>query len=280
MKKILWLRTGGTFNCRKTASGLAPAEETDITVSVSGVSYDTESPFTIDSTDINPRHWQILAKKIYEARESCDGFVITHGTDTLEYSAAALSFMLNIEKPVILTGAMLPPHAPDSDAKTNLTQAFIAARDMNKGVFVAFAGKIINGVSCIKIHSSDKTAFVDTGLTCEYKSDVNFTPCEKVFLLKITPNMNGDIADFILEKGYKGVVCEGFGLGGIPRGLLERLGELVKRGVRVVIVSQCLYGGADLSFYAVHKKAEALGLEAWALTGSAALVRLMFELAD
>jgi len=279
MKKILWLQTGGTFNCRRTESGLAPTEKSDVYINIDGVSYDTESLFTIDSTDITPAHWQILAKKVYEERGNYDGFVITHGTDTLEYSAAALHFMLaGFKKPVIFTGAMHPPHAPDSDARANLAQAFTAARDMNGGVFVAFAGKIIHGISCIKMHSKDKNAFVDTGLTCEYKCGVNSAFNENVFLLKITPNMSGDIADFILEKGYRGVVCEGFGLGGIPGGLLEKLGGLVKCGVRVVVVSQCLYGGADLSVYATHKKAEALGLEAWALTGSAAFVRLMLEL--
>jgi L-asparaginase/Glu-tRNA(Gln) amidotransferase subunit D len=92
--------------------------------------------------------------------------------------------------------------------------------------------------------------------------------------------MSGDIADFLLEKDYKGVVCEGFGLGGIPQGLLERLGELVSGGVRVIIVSQCLYDGADLNVYAAHKRAADLGIEAWYMTGAAALVKLMLELGE
>jgi L-asparaginase len=289
MKKILWLQTGGTFNCRKTEAGLAPGKKAEIAVSVSGVDYDTESPFAIDSTDITPSHWQLLAEKISEAK-SYGGFVITHGTDTLEYSAAALSLMLaGFDKPVILTGAMLPPHMPDSDAEANLAAAFEAARDTKKGVYVAFAGKLINAISCTKTHTKEKDAFTDTGLSvgCDapgaphcasVNASANASFCEKVFLLRATPNMNGDIASFLLEKGYKGVICEGFGLGGIPTGLLAGLGGLVKAGVRVVIVSQCLYGGADPGVYAAHRKALDLGLEAWSMTGTAAFVRLMLEL--
>ncbi|MDR2559355.1 MAG: asparaginase [Oscillospiraceae bacterium] len=281
MKRILWLQTGGTVNCRKTNSGLAPGTKAGIAVNVSGINCETEAIFTLDSSDITPHHWQMLAKRILEAGANYDGFVITHGTDTLEYSAAALSLMLgNIEKPVIFTGAILPPHEEDSDAAGNLTAAFEAARDLKSGVFIAFAGKIMNGISCVKLHSKDKNAFFDTDLSGRLAgSDACVAPlCEKVFVLKITPNSSSDIVDFILEKGYKGVICEGFGLGGIPCGLLERLGELVISGVRVVIVSQCLCGGADLSIYAAHRKVRDLGLEAWSMTAAAALARLMLEL--
>ncbi|MCL2698347.1 MAG: asparaginase [Oscillospiraceae bacterium] len=289
MKKILWLQTGGTINCRKTDAGLAPAAEAETAVSVSGVSYDSEAIFSLDSSNITPGHWQMLAEKVFNAGGVYDGFVITHGTDTLEYSAAALSLMLyDFMKPVIFTGAMLPPHESDSDARLNLTAAFEAARDLKSGVYVAFAGKLIHGISCAKVHTKEKDAFIDTGiygpvteLTAVKRriAGAGSVPlCEKVFVIKITPNMNGDIASFILEKGYRGVVCEGFGLGGIPYGLLERLGGLVKSGVRVVVVSQCLYGGADLNVYAAHRKAQEFGLEAWNMTGAAALVRLMIEL--
>jgi L-asparaginase len=285
MKRILWLQTGGTINCLKTDSGLTPAAKADINITVGGVTYDTEAVFTLDSADITPRHWQLLAGRITGADAGCGGFVITHGTDTLEYSAAALSLMLaDFGKPVVFTGAIIPPHETDSDALPNLTTAFEAARDMQNGVFVAFAGKIINGISCMKVHTKDKDAFTDAGLTYECRGahcasvHASYEICEKVFLLKITPDMNGGIADFLLEKGYRGVVCEGFGLGGIPSGLLARLGELVKRGVRVVTVSQCLYGGADLNVYAAHRKALSLGLEAWSMTPAAAFVRLMLEI--
>jgi L-asparaginase len=278
MKRILWLQTGGTINCRKTEAGLVPAEKSGINISVDGVAHDIEAPFTIDSTDITPAHWQLLAGRISEARQDYGGFVITHGTDTLEYSAAALALMLaNFDKPVILTGAMLPPHQPDSDAEANLTEAFEAARDLQSGgVYVAFAGKLINAVSCIKVHTKDKDAFADTGL--HEQAAPCGAPFGKVFLLKATPGMDGGIAAYLLEKGYKGVVCEGFGLGGIPSGLREKLGVLVKHGVRVVVVSACLYGGADLSVYAAHRKALDLGLEAWNMTPAAAFVRLMSEL--
>ena|GEM_PF-5747500 len=104
--------------------------------------------------------------------------------------------------------------------------------------------------------------------------------CEDVFYLKITPQIHPDIADFLLEKGYKGVICECYGLGGIPSALLEKLGALVTGGVRVIAVSQCLQGGANLQIYAAHKRAADLGIEAWNMTGAGALARLMLELGE
>ena len=258
-----------------------PAPIAEFSAAVEGVCCEVRSIFTLDSTDITLRHWQTLAGAVFEARESCDGFVISHGTDTLQYSAAALSLMLeNLGKPVIFTGAMKPFSAPDSDAADNLSAAFKAARDSQSGVWVAFGGKLINGLSCVKVHTSATDAFADAGKTPPQSGGaarLRDKLCEKVFYLKITPGTDPDIADFILEKGYRGVVCEVFGLGGIPKELLGRLGELVRSGVRVAAVSACLYGGADFSVYAAHRQAQEAGLEAWDMTESAALVRLMLE---
>ncbi|MCL2077327.1 MAG: asparaginase [Oscillospiraceae bacterium] len=306
MKKILWLQAGGTIACVKTHVGLSPVLNSDSPAIESilphGISYKSENVFSIDSADITPAHWKILAGTIFENREKYDGFVITHGTDALQYSAAALSFMLvNFDKPVIFTGSMKPFSIKDSDAPFNLASAFAVARDLSDcdcgGVFVVFAGKIIGGDSCVKISSRDTDAFTGVnGSAGSANSDGaklfatlpnsclppvlknNFY--EKVFYLKVTPNISGDIVDFLLEKEYKGAVCEAYGLGGIPHGFLERLGGLVKSGVRVVIVSQCLFGGVDLSVYAAHKKALELGIEAWNMTGAAALARLMLELGE
>ncbi|MDR2532646.1 MAG: asparaginase [Oscillospiraceae bacterium] len=286
MKKILWLQTGGTMDCKITADGLSPAPNVHITVETDGVSYVSERLFSLDSTALTPRHWQLMAKKVFEAAISgkYSGFVITHGTDTLQYSAAALSLMLeNIVQPVVFTGAMIPLGADNSDAPANLSMAFAAARDLPGGVYVAFAGKIIDGSSCIKLHTKDKDSFTDAGLPFRTVSAVPVLRdklCEKVLYLKITPVINNDISDFILEKGYRGMICEGYGLGGITDGFLEKLGALVKSGVRVVVVSQCVYGGTDLNVYAAHKRASDLGIEAWSMTGSAALVRLMIELGE
>ncbi|MCL1823717.1 MAG: asparaginase, partial [Oscillospiraceae bacterium] len=298
MKKILWIQTGGTIFCKQTPDGLLPGGNLllganrspeagiDVTPAVSGVSYDIINPFTLDSTDITPAHWQMLAREVFNNREKYDGFVITHGTDTMQFCAAALSLMLiHFDKPVIFTGSMKPPHLPDSDASANLTAAFEAVRDMKQGVFVAFGGKLIPGISCVKTHTTENDAFTDAGGGFSVVYD-NSPPvlrdklCEKVFYFKITPNVNKDIIDFILEKEYRGVVCEVFGLGGIPRSLLERLGALVKSGVRVIAVSQCLFGSVDFNVYAAHKKAAEIGIEAWDMTGSAALVRLMLELGN
>jgi L-asparaginase len=283
MKKILWLQTGGTISCRETSDGLSPsAGKPDAEGFVpDGILLDVRTVFALDSTDITPRHWQMLAQAVSSAREEYSGFVISHGTDTLQYSAAALSLMLaDLNKPVVFTGAMKPFSEPDSDAHGNLSAAFTAARDLESGVHAAFAGKLMNGLSCVKVHTGASDAFIDTGHRggTERYFSADSPLCEDVFYLKVTPNVKADIADFILEKSYRGVVCEVFGLGGIPKELLERLGELVWRGVRVAAVSACLYGGADFGVYAAHRRAREAGLEAWDMTGSAALVKLMLEL--
>jgi L-asparaginase len=283
MKKILWLKTGGTIASRETPGGLSPFDSAEL-MPDGGYNLDVEVVFSLDSTQITPAHWKLLSETVFERRFSADydGFVITHGTDTMQYTAAALSFMLeNFDRPVIFTGAMLPPHIEDSDALSNLKAALNAACGDSRGVYVAFAGKIINGSSCIKLHTTDRDAFIDAGphgvTPAQGVPVLRNKLCEEVFYLKITPNISNDIIDFILEKGFKGVVCEAYGLGGVPEGLLLRLGELVKGGVRVVLVSQCLYGGVDLGVYAAHRRALDMGLEAWNMTGTAALVKLMIE---
>ena len=301
MKKILWLRTGGTIECARTGDGLSPdsgfRKET-MNLLADGIMVDAESIFSLDSTEITLEHWQKLAGTVFGRHEypGYDGFVITHGTDTLQYSSAALSHMLeNFRKPVVFTGSQKPFSEKDSDAGFNLTCAFAAARDLPGGVYVVFAGKIISGASAIKINTREADAFTDAnGFIGEAKLDsarlfvspvpaeafpvLNDKICGKVFYLKITPNVDVGIADFILEKKYKGVVCEAYGLGGIPGGFLEKLGALVKNGVRVVVVSQCLYGNVDLSVYAAHSRARGLGIEAWKMTGASALAKLMIEL--
>ena len=284
MKKLLLIKTGGTIACIETVNGLSPDGGADFSLlsGLSGFSFDEINLFNLDSSDISPEHWKTLARTVFEKRFDYGGFVITHGTDTMQYSAAALSLMLeNFDKPVIFTGSQRPPCAKDSDAPANLFAAFKAAQELNRGIFITFGGKLINGLSAVKINSQT-CEFADAGFV--YENLCNNPPvlrdrlCEKVFYLKITPAVNCDIVDFILEKDYRGVICEAYGLGGIPQGLLESLGNLVKRNIRVIIISQCLYGSVDINIYTAHRKALDLGLEAWDMTGAAALVKLMLEL--
>ncbi|MCL2109405.1 MAG: asparaginase domain-containing protein, partial [Oscillospiraceae bacterium] len=220
MKKILWIQTGGTFDCRATPRGLSPHEVSVNTGSPANSCSDLHEIdelrlFAADSTDITPAHWKILARAVFEHAQNpaYRAFIITHGTDTMQYTAAALSLMLeNFDKPVILTGASKAPATKDSDAAANFSAAIGAIAGLQCGVYVVFGGKIIPGLCAIKLNSHT-CEFIDAALTSFPEKPNPHAPpilrdklCEDVFYLKITPQIHPDIADFLLEKGYKGVI--------------------------------------------------------------------------
>jgi L-asparaginase len=233
---------------------------------------------------------------------TCDGVVITHGTDTMGYTAAALSYMLlGQKKPVILTGSQLPLGAPLSDAEINLSCAIEAAQKDVAGTYVCFNRKLIHGVRAVKTRTMSFDAFdsVNKSLagmvdsegvhflrpartTEEYRlrPDVD----SRVFLLKLVPGTHPDVLDFVVQAGYRGLVIEAFGLGGlhyIRRNLVEKLRMLRSRGIRVMVVTQCMYERADLSIYEVGNqllKTDVInGLD---MTTEAAVTKLMWALAQ
>lgn len=283
MTKILLLATGGTIASRESAQGLAPAIDarqilSHIPEAQTLCHLEALSLMHTDSTDMNPAGMAQIAKSVREYYDSYDGFVITHGTDTLAYSAAALSYMLrNLEKPVILTGSQLPLEAPCTDARRNLLDAVCFACAEIAGVFVAFDGILISGVHATKLKSKSMDAFqsVNFPVIAEIKhGKITYCQgylllpktagkffaatklCQNILVLKIFPGIGCEIFDFIREH-YAGVIIESFGVGGIPGekpDLVSKIPQLIEAGVAVVISTQCLYEGIDLDVYAVGKK--------------------------
>ena len=246
--RIALLATGGTIACRQTPDGLSPAlHAEELAKSIScrdGVTLLPVDVFSMDSSNIQPEEWTQLAHAVDRAMQTCDGVVITHGTDTMGYTAAALSYMLlGQTKPVILTGSQLPLGAPLSDAEINLSCAIEAACQGVAGTYVCFNRKLILGTRAVKTHTLSFDAFdsVNRSLSGMVDSNgVHFlrpqkidTPYQlrpevdsRVFLLKLFPGTQPDVLDFIAQAGYRGLVIEAFGLGGlhyIRRNLVEKL---------------------------------------------------------
>lgn len=305
MKRIALLATGGTIACRQTPDGLTPAlhaEELLKSVTYEGVEIVCRDVFSMDSSNIQPEEWSLLAEAADQAMQDCDGVVITHGTDTMGYTAAALSYMLlGQRKPVILTGSQLPLGAPLSDAEINLSCAIEAASQGVAGTYVCFNRKLIHGTRAVKTRTMSFDAFdsVNRSLAGVVDSEgVHFLRpmrtaeayClrphvdNRVFLLKLVPGTQPDVLDFVAEAGYRGLVIEAFGVGGlhyIRRNLVEKLRQLRIKGIRVLVVTQCMYEKADLSIYEVGAqllKTDVIsGLD---MTTEAAVTKLMWALAQ
>ena len=245
MKKILMIGTGGTIASTHTEQGLRPGLGTeDILRYIPAVRdichVDAIQVCSLDSTNVTPEHWKLLARTVEENYERFDGFVICHGTDTLAYTAAALSYMIrNSEKPIVITGAQKPICMDVTDARTNLLDSFIyAADDGSRNVSIVFDGKVIAGTRAKKERAKSYDAFssinfpylavIQDGLLVRY---IREDPCagvpeffydlkDSVCVLKLVPGLRGDILPWLFEH-YDCVVIESFGVGGIPQTLLS-----------------------------------------------------------
>ena len=320
-KRITLLATGGTIACTPSANGLIPtlrAEDilrvisADLPCEVTG-----QDVFMMDSSNIQPEEWCALAEAAHDALRHCDGVVITHGTDTMAYTAAALSFMLaGIGKPVIVTGSQLPLGNPLTDARSNLLHAITAAMQGVGGVYVSFHDRLISGVRCVKTHTTSMDAFSSVNAPQAGRFDaegVHFDhpqpyegggyqgrcangrpalrPCDcravldsRVFLLKMIPGTSPDVLRFVREAGYRGLVIEAFGLGGlhyIRRNLVKALSDLKESGILVLVVSQCLNEKANLSVYEVGREmVQEHVFSGFDMTTEAAVCKLMWALAQ
>lgn len=304
--RIALLATGGTIACRNTPDGLTPAlPACELIQSVplrEGLEVTGLDVFRMDSSNIQPEEWVRLAQAVDEACREADGVVITHGTDTMGYTAAALSYMLcGLEKPVILTGSQLPMGAPLSDAEVNLSCALEAACQGVPGVYVCFHHKLILGTRAVKTRTTSFDAFESVNRAPAGHVDaegVHFDHPQpmkepyhlrarvepRVFLLKLVPGTQPDVLDFVLHAGYRGLVIEAFGLGGlhyIRRNLVEKLRMLRHAGVRVLVVTQCMYEKADLSIYEVGMQMlRSDVLSGMDMTTEAAVTKMMWALAQ
>ncbi|MGG3985872.1 asparaginase [Heyndrickxia faecalis] len=280
MKKILLLATGGTIASVEGDEGLKPGLSGEDLLKYfqrAALSADVTAKILMnrDSTNMQPEHWVQIAEAVAEHYEQYDGFLITHGTDTLGYTSAALSYMLQgLNKPVVLTGSQVPISFKKTDAKKNLFNALRFACEEIGGVFVVFDGRVIIGTRAVKMRTKSYDAFESINhpyVAYVTGDEVHYhwrpSPSEQpfhietslspdVFLLKLYPGTKPEIFDYLKEH-YRGVIIESFGNGGVPfegRNLLPKIKELTDAGIAVMISTQCLEEGHDLYLYEVGRK--------------------------
>ncbi len=307
MKKLMILSTGGTIACTQTADGLIPTLSADDILNFVPKArklgqLTTKTIFNLDSSNIQPEEWRDIAREIFACLPQYDGIVVLHGTDTMAYTASMLSFMLqNVNKPVVITGSQLPVGHPQTDAKLNLQHALITAASGMAGVLVVFDGKIILGCRVAKVRTTSQNAFesINRPLAGRIRSGRvrPAAPPERkpgqpalddaidpnVFLLKLIPGTRPEVFDDIARLGYRGVVIEGFGLGGLHclrRNLLEGIQKLLDANVAVLLTTQCRYEPSDPTVYETGRLALELGImQAYDMTSECAVTKLMWVLA-
>ncbi|MGM9604674.1 MAG: asparaginase [Faecousia sp.] len=304
-KKILLLTTGGTIASIPGGEGLEPrrSEVMELALEQLRNFYEitVDDVMCLDSSNITPEEWQLIARRIFERRTGFDGIVVSHGTDTMAYTASAVTFMLpDIDLPVVFTGSQLPLADMLSDGPANLRTAFAMAASGHSGVFLAFDRKVMLGCRAVKVRASGFSAFesvnaryaaqvtnrglvVDEAVLPVRRGEARLRPeiSRDIFLLKLTPGLNPAVFDVLAAMGYKGIVIEAFGLGGVNvlhKGL-RGIRRAVEDGISVVVTTQCLYDSADLQVYQVGSKLLELGvIQGRDMTSEAAMTKLMWAI--
>ena len=305
MKKILHIGTGGTISSKNSGEGLSPAMAAKELIRYcpdieSYCSVDCLQLLNLDSTNIRPGHWIMIADAIAQNYEKYDGFVISHGTDTMAYTASALSYLIqDSKKPVVLTGAQKPIDVIGSDAVRNLTDAFIVASDDNSfGVQIVFFGSVICGTRARKNFSKSFGAFgsinfpeiarIQDGRIVRFITDPMpdkpklysyLNP--NVSLIKFVPGMRNDVLAYIIDQ-YDGIVVESFGVGGLPEysDFFEQIKRASDNNKLIVMTTQVPSEGSNLSVYKVgaQLKNNIKVLEAHDMTTESAFAKLMWIL--
>lgn len=304
-KKILLLTTGGTIASVPGGAGLEPRRsdvmERELEQLRTYYEITVRDVMCLDSSNIRPEEWQLIARRVFEDRTGFDGIVISHGTDTMAYTASAVTYMLpSIDVPVVFTGSQLPLADMLSDGPDNLRTAFAMAASGHPGAFLAFDRKVMLGCRAVKVRASGFSAFesvnaryaarvsnqglvVDTSVLPKPTGPARLLPelSKNVFLLKLTPGLNPAVFDMLAAMGYKGIVVEAFGLGGVNvlhKGL-RGIHRAVEDGISVVITTQCLYDSANLEVYQVGNKLLELGvIQGRDMTSEAAMTKLMWAI--
>ncbi len=318
LPRVLIIGTGGTIASRidyRTGAvhpAVSSADLHSLVPELSGVAkVQPEILFNVFSENVRPSHWTKIAQRVRKAvEEGSDGVVITHGTDTLGYTAAALSFALQgVPVPVILVGAQRSSDRPSSDGPINLIAGVSAAGTAGfAGVYVAMhLGEsddkvaLHRGTRVRKNHTSRRDAFVSVGVPLaavwgksgsEYVSEdlpkrgsSSFAPRtkfeEKVALMKFYPSMPASLIKAVRKLGTRGMVIEGTGLGHVSKGVVKELGLFIDAGGLACMTSQCIGGRVDLNVYDTGRDLLHAGvLPLDDMLGETALVKVMWVLGN
>ncbi|MBO5517290.1 MAG: asparaginase [Firmicutes bacterium] len=282
MKKILILNTGGTIGMTRTEKGYMPDREyfrkallnMDSLRAPGMPAWDlAETEELLDSSNMTVRDWNEIAKLLADAYEAYDGFVVLHDTDTMAYTASALSFMLEgLKKPVILTGSQIPLCELRSDGRDNLISSMlIAAEGKAKEVCIYFGGKLLRGNRSTKYSADGLIAFTspnypplaEAGISIQYNRKAMLEIPKEPFrlqllenvpigVLKVFPGIQFGLFESIMTESLKGIVIETFGAGNIPAGgdaLLPIIRRAFENGSILTVCSQCPQGTVSLGTY-------------------------------
>ncbi len=278
MKKILFIATGGTI-ASKPENGLltpriTPEELIEYVPELKKLcSITAIQPFNKDSTNANYDDWFEVAKIIEANYQQFDGFVIAHGTDTMAYASAALSYFIqNNAKPVVITGSQKSIYLRDTDARANLLDAFIFASDKRAhGTHIVFDGKIILGTRARKTRTKSSNAFssidypeigwiisnkIKYFITPSVKGEVLFAKKidKRVAVIKLIPGISADILSYLIGK-VKAVIIESFGVGGLPyynnNDFIHAIKALKDSGIKIIMTTQVPHEGSDMEVYKV-----------------------------
>ena len=299
-QRVMVLYTGGTIGMQASAGGLAPASgfEARMAAQLAGLPdlivpqwrFREMSPL-IDSANMTPAYWLRLREAVVEAveGEGCDAVLVLHGTDTLAYSAAAMSFqLLGLKAPVVFTGSMLPAGVPDSDAWENVNGALLAlGGGLASGVHLYFHGQLLAPTRCAKVRSYGRHPFASLersrgGETLDALPDAlsyrRPRTLAEVATLPLFPGIGAPQLDAIVDSGIQALVLECFGSGTGPSDnpqFLASLKRASERGICVVAITQCHEGGVELDIYEAGSRLREAGvLSGGGMTREAALGKL------
>ena len=308
MKKILFIATGGTIASKKSDNGLKPQISPDELLSYIPslnkiCEVDTLQLLNLDSSNMEPRHWIMMEECIKEHYDVYDGFVIAHGTDTMAYTAAGLSYMIqNSKKPIVITGSQKPINMDITDAKTNLIDSFTyASDDKSQGVSIVFDGKVIAGTRAKKVRSKSYNAFssidfpslavIQDGQIMRYipmlpyEEEVRFynQMNENIFLLKLIPGISTQMLTYIFSH-YDAIIVESFGVGGIPMSIQKTFYDLCEQYPEktIIMATQVAHEGSDMTVYEVGNEMKVMCnfLESYDMTLESVIAKTMWMLAN
>ena len=293
---VMVLYTGGTIGMQASANGLAPASGFEARMReqlanqpLPAWTFQEMAPL-IDSANMTPAYWQRLRTAVIDAvDQGCDGVLILHGTDTLAYSAAAMSFqLLGLPAPVVFTGSMLPAGVPDSDAWENVSGALTALGDgLAPGVHLHFHGALIAPTRCAKVRSFGRNPFAALNRQGGVAHAEAIPPAldyrqpkalANVGVLPLVPGIGAAQLDAVIGSGIQALILECFGSGTGPSDNPEFLASLQHakdKGIAVVAITQCHEGGVELDVYEAGSRLRGVGvLSGGGMTREAAFGKL------